>query len=54
LEQLCERRWIQPREHVVIFNTGAAQKYPEVMQVDLPRLDSTSAVDWDRIEGTTS
>jgi hypothetical protein len=31
---------------VVIFNTGAAQKYPEAMSVSLPRLDREEPVDW--------
>ena len=46
-------KWISPNEQVVIFNTGAAQKYPEAMQVDLPRLDDPSHVDWDRVAAGT-
>lgn len=34
-------------ERVVIFNTGAVQKYPETIAVDLPELDCTRAIDWD-------
>ncbi len=37
-------------ETVVVFNTGAAQKYLEVMRVDLPKLDR-HAVDWDAFGG---
>lgn len=42
-----ERGWIDPAERVVVFNTGAAQKYVEAMQagIDLPRLDKND-VDW--------
>jgi threonine synthase len=51
LEKLRDEKWIAPDEQVVIFNTGAAQKYPEAMQVDLPRLEADSAIDWERIAG---
>ncbi|HEX7377676.1 MAG TPA: threonine synthase [Pirellulales bacterium] len=52
LEQLAASGWIKPDERVVIFNTGAAQKYPEAMQVELPRLAKGEPVDWERL-GTT-
>jgi threonine synthase len=48
VEQLAQEGWIHPDEVVVIFNTGAAQKYPEAMAVPLPSIDK-DAVDWDRI-----
>jgi len=48
VEQLSEEGWIHPEENVVIFNTGAAQKYPEAMAIDLPRIDK-DAVDWEKI-----
>jgi hypothetical protein len=35
----------------VIFNTGAAQKYPEAMQVDLPRIADPASIDWAAIAG---
>jgi threonine synthase len=50
LEQLREENWIRPDEQVVIFNTGAVQKYPEAMQVELPRISDPARIDWDRIE----
>jgi threonine synthase len=50
LERLVAEKWIQPHERVVIFNTGAAQKYPEAMRVELPRVGDTGCVDWDVIE----
>jgi threonine synthase len=49
MELLAADGWIRPDERVVIFNTGAAQKYSEAMTVDLPRLDKNTAIDWDRI-----
>jgi len=49
LETLLERGWIQPHERVVVFNTGAAQKYVEAIRCDLPRIDLSQLLDWDRI-----
>ncbi|MDA7979050.1 MAG: threonine synthase [Pirellulales bacterium] len=49
LEQLAASGWIKPDERVVIFNTGAVQKYPEAMRCDLPQLKKDS-VDWGMIE----
>ena len=47
LERLTANGWIRPDEKVVVFNTGAAQKYVEVMRCDLPRIDITQPIDWD-------
>ncbi len=49
LESLTARGWIKPNERVVIFNTGAAQKYVEAIRSDLPRLDVNSSIDWERL-----
>ena len=49
LEALTARRWIRPNERVVIFNTGAAQKYVEAIRSELPRLDFNSSIDWERL-----
>src|SRR5262249_48779839 len=49
LEKLCTAGEIQPDEEVVLFNTGAAQKYPEVVTLDLPKLDKDRPVDFDRL-----
>ena len=49
LEQLVKEEWIKPDERVVIFNTGAVQKYPEVLATDLPSIDKNQPLDWDRI-----
>jgi threonine synthase len=45
LERLCASSEIRPDEKVVVFNTGAAQKYPEVLRLDLPRLDKDRPLD---------
>ncbi len=49
LEQLRKSHWIKPTDRVVLFNTGAAQKYLEALRTDLPRLDKSQPVDWDRL-----
>ncbi len=49
LERLTREGWIQPEERVVLFNTGAAQKYPEALEVTLPRLDKNAPVNWERL-----
>jgi threonine synthase len=49
LEQSLAQGWITRDESVVIFNTGAAQKYVEAMNADLPRIDHTRPVDWSTI-----
>lgn len=50
LETLVASSWIKPHERVVIFNTGAAQKYVEAIANDLPRVDLAKPLDWDAIE----
>lgn len=49
LAELTSRGWIKPHEQVVVFNTGAAQKYVEAIRSDLPHLDLRQPIDWDRI-----
>ena len=46
LEQLTKEGAIQPEEEVVIFNTGAAQKYPEAVPFALPRIDKDRPIDY--------
>lgn len=46
LDKLRLQGMIRPDEEVVVFNTGAAQKYPEVVPLDLPRLDKNAPIDW--------
>lgn len=52
LEQLAASGWIQPGERVVIFNTGAAQKYVETLRVELPHLDKDRPIDWDWVRAS--
>lgn len=49
LETLARRGWIRPDERVVIFNTGGAQKYPEAISCQLPTIDRSQPLDWERI-----
>jgi threonine synthase len=39
LEKLVAERWVRPDEEVVVFNTGAAQKYIEALPPNLPHID---------------
>ena len=54
LEQLRAEQWIKPHEEVIVFNTGAAQKYPEAMQAELPRIENLARIDWDRVSAGES
>jgi threonine synthase len=49
LETLTKSGWIKPQERVVVFNTGAAQKYVEAIKCELPRVDLKQPLDWERI-----
>jgi len=49
LALLLQRGTISPKERILIFNTGAAQKYPEAVREKLPRLDITKPIDWKAI-----
>jgi threonine synthase len=44
LETLVQRGDIRPDERVVVFNTGAAQKYLEALPADLPLLEKGADV----------
>ncbi len=46
----AEQGAIQPGQSVVIFNTGAAQKYVEVIETKLPTLDHNK-INWPLIKG---
>ncbi len=50
LEILLERGIIKKEEHILVFNTGAAQKYPEAIREDLRHVDITKPIDWQAIE----
>ncbi len=49
LEVLLQRGAIKASERILIFNTGAAQKYPEAVNEQLPRIDITKPMDWAQI-----
>jgi threonine synthase len=42
LTMLRDRGDIKPDETVVVFNTGAAQKYLEALPIELPTWDRTA------------
>ncbi len=46
LERLIAEEKSQRDEEIVVINTGAAQKYPEAVPLDLPRLDKDKPVDY--------
>ena len=46
VKHLSETGWIEDGDKVVIFNTGAVQKYPETMESVLPPLDCATTQDW--------
>lgn len=49
LEVLVKEGKVKPSERIVVFNTGAAQKYPEAVNEQLPRLDCTKPIEWEKI-----
>ena len=49
LERCLAEGHVTPEESVVIFNTGAVQKYVECIETPLPKLDR-DAIDWTAIE----
>ncbi len=51
LDQLTSEGWIDADEHVVVYNTGAVQKYMEVMRCELPRLSANQSIDWHELAG---
>jgi len=50
LSELVTEGTLAPDARVVVFNTGAAQKYLEVLPHDLPRIAKDQPLDWKRIE----
>ncbi len=47
LETLIREGKIGADEEVVVFNTGASQKYPEAVPLSLPRIDKEKPVDYE-------
>jgi threonine synthase len=52
IEHALERGLLSRDDHTVIFNTGAAQKYLEVIDRPLPAIDHRN-IDWSAIEGAS-
>jgi threonine synthase len=50
LELLRGRGDLTDKDEIVVFNTGAAQKYPEVVPLDLPRIDKNQPLDYSSLE----
>ena len=46
LDQLVSQGKVKSNDRVLVFNTSAAQKYPESVNIDLPKLDLSQPVDW--------
>ena len=45
-EVLLKKGTIKKNDRILIFNTGAAQKYPEAVREQLPRIDIKKPIDW--------
>jgi threonine synthase len=52
LEQLRANGTVRPEDDVMVFNTGAAQKYPEAVALDLPRLSKDEQIDWNWLKNS--
>ena len=46
LDQLMKQGKVRSKDRVLVFNTGAAQKYPESVSAEVPRIDLSEPVDW--------
>jgi len=49
VEQCLEDGTISADDNIVVFNTGASQKYSEAIACDLPLLDTNQPIDWTTI-----
>ncbi len=49
IAKLKERGQIKPTDEVVVFNTGAVQKYLEAVPLSLPRIDKDKPIDFERL-----
>lgn len=49
LDQLAEQDWFDADQRVVVFNTGAVQKYLEAMEQPLPFIDIANEIDWEAL-----
>jgi threonine synthase len=49
-EKLAASGWLGAGEQVLLFNCGAAQKYPHVTPLDLPVIRDPGKMDWQRLK----
>ena len=49
LQQMLHAGQIGHDEEIIVFNTGAAQKYPEAVPLQLPRIDKNRPIDYDAL-----
>jgi len=49
IERLVAEKFIKPDDRVVLFNTGAAQKYVESLPLNLPVIENPGDVNFDQI-----
>jgi len=49
VEQCLDDATISAEDKIVVFNTGASQKYSETIACDLPLLDIDQSIDWSTI-----
>ena len=49
LDQMIHAGQIGHDEEIIVFNTGAAQKYPEAVPLQLPRIDKNRPIDYDAL-----
>lgn len=52
LERMVGKGMIEQDAEVIVFNTGAAQKYPEAVPLDLPSIDKDRPVDYEALAHT--
>ena len=49
LERLVSEGKVRRDEEIVVFNTGAAQKYPEAVPLHLPRLSKDERIKYEEL-----
>jgi len=45
-EKLAADGWVNADDRVLLFNCGAAQKYPDLVELALPRIEKNANIDW--------
>ena len=46
---VTQERLIKSNDRILLFNTGAVQKHPEVVREQLPRIDISKPIDWNAV-----